>query len=209
MATTVTTIAAWSRPLRAIHLLLAIAVTAQLFIGGFMRDPNPGRPESFGFMCHEVIGGCILVLIIVHWIWSVQHPDEGIRHLFPWTRRGMRRVIGQLQQAVLRRRLPDGGPADQGLAGFVHGLGILAISGMVVLGVAFFVCRTLGASDEVRYVIKNVHDVGAVVVWVYWGGHLFATLVHSLLRRPVWQAMFGLGAAPATAATTHRGEIHT
>jgi len=33
----------WSRPLRVMHLLLAIAVSAQLFIGSFMRSPHTGR----------------------------------------------------------------------------------------------------------------------------------------------------------------------
>ncbi|MGH8113675.1 MAG: cytochrome b/b6 domain-containing protein [Rhodanobacteraceae bacterium] len=188
------TVARWSRPLRVIHLLLAIAVTAQLFIGSFMRDPHAGQPDSFGFMSHEVIGAIILVLIVLHWIWSLTHPAEGIRHLFPWTRAEMRRVVNQLRQAVLKQHLPSGGPADRGLAGFVHGLGLLAISAMVVLGGTFFVSRAFGASRATLYIIKDVHDVGAVVVWIYWGGHLFAAIMHGVLGQPVMQRVFRLRA---------------
>lgn len=36
----------WSRPLRAIHLLLATAVIAQLFTGSLMRSPHPGHTDS-------------------------------------------------------------------------------------------------------------------------------------------------------------------
>lgn len=186
----------WSRPLRTIHLLLAVAVTAQLFIGSFMRDPHPGQPDSFGFMCHEVIGASILMLIIVHWTWTLTHPDEGLRHLFPWSRSGLRRVVAELWQTIRYQRLPPGGPADRGLAGCVHGLGLLAVTITVLLGGSFFMTRLAGGSVDARVFIKNVHDVFAVVVWVYWGGHLAVTVLHSLLHRPVWASIFSLGGQP-------------
>lgn len=183
----------WSGPLRVLHLLLAAAVTAQLFIGSFMRSPHPGRPDSFGFMTHEVMGAAILVLIVLHWWWSVAHPDEGIRHLFPWTRAGMRRVLADLVDGVRQRRVPFGGPADRGLAGFVHGLGLLAVSAMVVIGGTFFVLRAGGASHATLEIVEDVHDVFAVVVWVYWGGHLGITILHELLHQPLWRHMFSAG----------------
>lgn len=71
----------WSRPPRLIHLLLALAITIQLFLGSFMRSPHPGRPDSAGFEAHENLGATILFLIILHWTWSCTHPDEGLRHL--------------------------------------------------------------------------------------------------------------------------------
>ncbi|HEX7325888.1 MAG TPA: cytochrome b/b6 domain-containing protein [Rhodanobacteraceae bacterium] len=183
----------WSSPLRTIHLLLAIAITAQLFIGSFMRDPHPGRADSFGFMCHEVIGASILVLLILHWAWTLTHPNEGVRHLFPWSRDGMARVIAELWQAIRYQRLPAGGPENRGLVGFVHGLGILAVSVTVLLGGSFFLTRLAGGNILARVLIKNVHDVFAVIVWVYWGGHLAAVIAHSLLRQPVWRPMLLIG----------------
>ena len=182
----------WSRPLRAIHLLLAIAVTAQLFVGSFMRSPHPGRPDTLGFMSHEVIGATILVLVALHWLWSLTHPAEGIGHLFPWTRTGMRHVISELWQGVRHRRLPPGGREDSGLAGFVHGLGLLAVSATVVIGGVFFVLRAGGASRTTLGIVEDVHDTFAVIVWIYWGGHLAATVAHALLRQPVWQRMLSL-----------------
>ncbi|HEX7326480.1 MAG TPA: cytochrome b/b6 domain-containing protein [Rhodanobacteraceae bacterium] len=183
----------WSGPLSLLHLLLAVAVTAQLFIGSFMRSPHPGRPDSFGFMTHEVLGATILVLIVLHWTWSFTHPDEGIRHLFPWTRAGLRRVLADVARGLRQRRLPAGGPGDRGLAGFVHGLGLLAISAMVVIGGTFFVLRAAGASHATLELVEDVHDVFAMVVWVYWGGHLAITLLHQLLHQPLWRRMFSAG----------------
>lgn len=182
----------WSRPLRTIHLLLAAAVTAQLFIGSFMRSPHPGRPDTFGFMCHEVIGAIILTLIILHWLWSVTHPNEGLRHLFPWYRAGMQRVLDELWQSVRYQRLPPGGPDNSGLAGFIHGLGILAITAMACIGASFYLSRLLGASQDSLALIEDIHDTFAVIVWIFWGGHLAAAALHGLLRQPAWKSMFSL-----------------
>jgi cytochrome b561 len=187
MATQETSAAQWSRP------LLAIAVTAQLFIGSFMRSPHPGRPDTFGFMSHEVIGATILALIILHWLWSFTHPDEGIHHLFPWTRTGIRNIVNDLWQAIRYQRLPSGGSGRAGLAGFIHGLGLLAITAMVITGGTFFISRSLGAGHDTLELIEDVHDTFAVIAWIYWGGHLGVTVLHSLLRQPVWRRMFSLG----------------
>ena len=187
--------AQWSRPLRLIHLLLAAAVTAQLFIGSFMRSPHPGRADTFGFVTHEVMGAIILALIVAHWLWTFTHPREGIRHLFPWSGTGLRPVITELWQLIRYQRLPTGGPREGGgLAGFVHGLGLLAVTAMVITGGIFFIARAEGASRATLEFLENdVHDVLAVIVWVYWGGHLAATVLHSLQRQPVWKRMFSMG----------------
>lgn len=182
----------WSRPLRVIHLSLAIAVSAQLFIGSFMRSPHTGRPDTFGFMSHEVIGAIILALVILHWLWSFTHPREGLGHLFPWTHSGLRNVVNELWQGLRYQRLRAGGPGNSDLAGFVHGLGLLAVTAMVITGGIFFLSRTLGAGHDTLDLIEDVHDTFAVITWIYWGGHLAATVLHSLLRQPVWQRMFSL-----------------
>ncbi|MGA9852278.1 MAG: cytochrome b/b6 domain-containing protein [Gammaproteobacteria bacterium] len=183
----------WSRPLRLLHLLLAIGVTAQLFIGSFMHSPHPGRPDSMGFEAHEIIGAAVLALIILHWLWSCSHPNEGLRHLFPWTRQGLRKVVAEFWQGVRYLRLPPGGPGkDGGLAGLVHGLGLLAITAMVITGGTFYLSRMAGAGRGTLEIIEDIHDTFAVIVWVYWGGHLGVTVLHSLLRQPVLKRMFSL-----------------
>ncbi|MGA9855034.1 MAG: cytochrome b/b6 domain-containing protein [Gammaproteobacteria bacterium] len=183
----------WSRPLRLLHMLLAIAVTAQLFIGGFMHSPHHGRPDSLGFEAHEVLGFTILALVLLHWLWSMSHPNEGLRHLFPWTRAGLRWVDAEFWQAVRNRRLPPGGPGkDGGLAGLVHGLGLLAVTAMVLTGLTFYLSRLAGASPDALEIIEDFHDTFAVITWTYWGGHLAVTMLHSLLRHPTFMRMFSL-----------------
>lgn len=193
MSTLDSTAGQWSRPLRLLHLLLAIAVTAQLFVGSFMRSPHTGRPDTFGFESHEVLGFTILALILLHGLWSISHPNEGLRHLFPWSRVGLGRVGAEFSQAVRNRQLPPGGPGkDGGLAGFIHGLGLLAVTGMALTGMIFYLSRMAGAGRDGLEIIEDVHDTLAVITWIYWGGHLAVTLLHSLLRHPTFTRMFRL-----------------
>lgn len=184
----------WSRPLRLLHLLLATAVTAQLFIGSFMHGPHHGRPDTYGFEVHEILGFTILVLVVLHWLWSFSHPHEGLRHLFPWTYTGLRNVVMEFWQALRYLRLPPGGPGNGGgLAGFIHGLGLLAITAMVITGGTFYLSRLAGAGRDALENIEDIHDIFAVIAWIYWGGHLGATTLHSLLHQHVWKRIFSLG----------------
>lgn len=181
----------WSRPLRLIHLLLAISVTAQLIIGATMRGPWPGRPESLGFEVHVVLGFSILALILLHWAWSIAHPEEGIGHLLPWTRAGLRSIVEEVRRSYHERQLPPGGPGG-GVAGLVHGLGLLAITGLAMTGGLFYLLHVGGAGrGEVKPVLL-MHGTLAVIAWIYWGGHLIITVLHSLLRHPTFAQMFRL-----------------
>lgn len=181
----------WSRPLRWIHGWLAAAVTVQLLVGSFMQSPRPGRQDSFGFVVHEALGALILVLIVIHWLWSITHPDEGIQHLFPWSRDGLRRAGADLRGIARHLALPHGGPRDRSLIGMVHGLGLLAVTAMVLIGATFYLARTADAGQPTLELIEEVHDVFAVITWVYWGGHLAAVVLHGLLGQSVWRRMFG------------------
>ncbi|HEU0276455.1 MAG TPA: hypothetical protein VFQ95_01345 [Rhodanobacteraceae bacterium] len=153
-----------------------------------MRDPRLGWLDSFGFTRHGVVGGCTLAFIVLRWIWPATHTDERIRHLSPRTRAGLPRVVAALRRAVSRQHLPVGSPADEGLVGVVHGPRVLAIGAIAVPGGTFFVRRAPRTS---RTAIKETHDIGAVVVWIFWGGRLLATIAHGLLLQSVRHAMPG------------------
>ncbi|MGH8403294.1 MAG: cytochrome b/b6 domain-containing protein, partial [Gammaproteobacteria bacterium] len=111
----------------------------------------------------------------------------------PWTRAGMRNVIKEFWQGIRYLRLPPGGPGkDGGLAGFIHGLGLLAITAMVTTGATFYFSRLAGAGRDTLEIIEDIHDTFAVIAWIYWGGHLAAATLHSLLRQPILKRMFSL-----------------
>lgn len=180
----------WSRTAKILHLLLALLVTLQLFVGSFMRSPHARQPDSFGFISHEILGAAIVCVLIAFWCWACARPEAGVRHLFPWNRAGRRQVASDLRALLGRRQLPAGGPQDRGLAGLVHGLGMLTVSALGVVGASFFFARLAGASWGTLNLIEDAHDVFAALLWAYWGGHLAMVLLHTGLGHPVWQSIF-------------------
>ncbi|HQU15844.1 MAG: hypothetical protein B7Z66_03255 [Chromatiales bacterium 21-64-14] len=190
----------WARSTRLLHFGLAITVTLQLLLSLGMEAPHKGHtatglPAGL-FEAHEYIGLMALTIVLIHWAWSLRARDAGgLRHLFPWTRTGRGQVAAELRD-LLRRRLPPGGP-DGGLAGLVHGLGFLAVTGMALTGGALFVLLPEhGDPGPLTHDLMEVHSFVATFVWVYWFGHLGLALVHHYAGHDTLRAMFRLSDSP-------------
>lgn len=185
----------WDRPTRYLHFGLALTVTVQLLISLVMEEPHGEHArsalESGAFEVHEWVGMAALAIVLLHWLWSLlSHGGAGLGHLFPWGAGGRARVLAELR-AILRGQLPEGGPQG-GLAGLVHGLGLLTITAMAVSGgVLFFLLPENGAPLS-----EGVHDIGelhsfiATFAWIYWGAHLALAVLHHLFGHDTLRGMF-------------------
>lgn len=187
----------WDKRTRLLHLGLSVTVTFQLFISLFMDLPKPEHVGSNGellaFEFHEYAGMTAFAIVLLHWLWSAFHNGgEELRHLFPWNRQG-RAEIGSEIRGLSQGKLPEGGPRG-GLAGLVHGLGFLAVTGMVVTGATIFLLLPeSGAVTPFTHFIMEIHETIAILVWVYWCGHLGMTVLHQLRGNPVLAGIFKLG----------------
>lgn len=185
----------WDRGTRWLHGGLALTVSFQLFVSLVMEVPQPGlRPQPLGrlgFQGHEGAGVAVIVLVALHWIWSLSH-DRGrpIRHLFPWGRLGRGEIAADLGN-LRAGRLPPGGPAG-GLAGFVHGLGFLAVTGMAVLGGLMLLVMGKGAQSALFHRLADAHSLLANFVWLYWLGHVAMVVVHEARGHRILAGIFKL-----------------
>lgn len=102
--------------------------------------------------------------MILHWLWSLSDRVDGasLRVLFPWSKRGRQNVLEDLM--VLRRlRLPLRDRGEPGLAGLVHGLGLLCVSGMAVTGsIIFSLLGPSGFQWPAMLTLLDVHAYLAV-----------------------------------------------
>lgn len=185
----------WSVQTRWLHIGLAVTVTLQLAISLIMEPPDKETRTALAraaFEAHEVVGMSALAIVLMHWFWSIAgRADGGLAHLFPWTGAGWARVKADIG-LLMKGRLPKDGPRG-GLPGLVHGLGLLAVTGMVITGaVLFFIFPETGKPSDTVESVAEVHEFIAIFVWVYWGGHIALALFHKWAGHDTVKAMFSL-----------------
>lgn len=165
---------AWPKSLRWIHLGLAVGITFQLF-SRFQPVLRLDRP--FFLPAHLYNGLWVFLLILVFWMVAARTPGM-MRHLFPYSAVGLRKVAaGTL--GLLRGRLPESGMVG-GLPGLVEGLGMVAVTIMVISGVSLFILVREGEPFAVfsQTLQAFVHVIVSKAVWAYWIGHVLMAIVH-------------------------------
>lgn len=185
----------WGLPTRWLHSGLAVTVSLQLIISLFMEAPDEESATALAraaYQAHEVVGITALLIVLAHWLWSMSNRAEGgLTRLFPWRDAAWAEVKSDVR-LLLQRRLPQGGPRG-GLPGLIHGLGFLAVTGMVATGgVLFILFPASGEPNATVEFFAGIHEFIATFVWVYWGSHIAMGLLHSRAGHHTVRAMFNL-----------------
>lgn len=181
----------WTPATKFLHTGMAVTVTLQLFLSLIMQVPHPHRAPTAGgllfFRLHEWIGLAAVAVIAAHWVYSALFAgDADFRHLFPWHRAG-RAVIRRDIRSLLSGHFPE--DTGGGLSGFIHGLGLLAVTGMAVSGLALFFVFDHGTATARHAAV--LHSFVANFAWAYWYGHVGMTLIHAWRRDGVVTGIFG------------------
>jgi len=182
----------WSLPTRFLHVGLVMTVTLQLLISLGMVTPDDKGPQlgKTLFEAHEIIGLTALAIVLMHWVWSVfNHADGGLKHLFPWRGEARQQVISEAK-GLLRFEMPEGGVRG-GLPGFIHGLGLLAVTGIAVTGgMLFILFPEHGEPGALAEAFAEVHEGIATLVWAYWIGHGGIAILHHMSGHDYVRNMF-------------------
>ncbi len=189
----------YDRATRWLHAGIALGVTAQLGLSLLMEAPDDkdevlasGLPLQL-FEAHEYIGMFLLALLVLHWLWSLSgHVEDGFGHLFPWfTKERMGKVMIEIKEA-LKFRVSDPGISNA-LVGAVHGLGLLAATGMAVTGVViFFNLSEAGHMTKLGEAFHGIHGTIAPLMWAYLIGHVALAVIHKRMGHANVQEMFSL-----------------
>ncbi|MFA7496906.1 MAG: cytochrome b/b6 domain-containing protein [Acidithiobacillus sp.] len=172
----------WPQESRWLHAGIAFGVTWQLWSSLWM-EPNWKQADYSTlsgalFSLHSWIGLMTALFILWEWLWIASNQRIR-RRLFPW--RGPFAPILVDLRLLLRGRLPATGP-HSGLAGLVHGLGLLAITWMGLTGsvIFFFLPQSGTQPGPILNTLVPLHQGLAKVIWVYWIGHVGMTVLHAL-----------------------------
>ncbi len=182
----------WDGATRGLHWGLALLITFQLFGGLLVSAPN----TLVYFYIHEFVGLFAAVVVLFTWLWGYANDDMPL--LFPWGGEGRAEVMKEVKE-LLKGKLPKVG-RRRGLSSFVHGLGLLAVTGMSATGVLIFfvIPGGHGASASSTHYgafteLAVMHRSLANLVWAYWFGHVGFAVLHQLKGNNVFAAIFGSG----------------
>lgn len=182
----------WSLVTRLLHVGMVLSVSFQLFISLVMVEPDHkgGALGRLAFESHEIVGLAALTIVLLHWAWSIfNQVDGGLRNLFPWFGNSRQQVVNEAR-AVLKGKLPEGGNRG-GLVGLIHGLGLLAVTGVVLTGGALFVLfPENGEPGVIAEAIAELHEGVAALVWTYWLGHGGMAIIHHAMGQDNVKKMF-------------------
>lgn len=174
----------YDRLTRWLHAGVALGVTIQLGLSLFMEAPDDKDKEMVTglplelFEAHEKVGMILLVLLVLHWLWSLSGHVQG-GHLFPWlSKERMANVISEAKDA-LKFNFPDPVTGSNALAGAVHGLGLLVATGMAATGaVIFFNLSKTGHMTDLGEIFHDIHGAIAPLMWLYLIGHVVIATTH-------------------------------
>ncbi len=186
---------------RWLHAVIVLTVTVQLVSSGLMDLPHPDRMTSetgiVFFRIHEWSGISVFTLVVLHWVWVFSgHAAGGLAHLFPWfSKDHLGEVVSDLKFMPRLIRRGFSGENNQGtaLAGAVHGLGLLTVTGMAMTGsIVFFGIGPSGTMNNFFTFVKEFHQFIAGFLWAYLAGHVGMAVVHQWQGDRVLTRMFNL-----------------
>ncbi|MGA7801841.1 MAG: cytochrome b/b6 domain-containing protein [Gammaproteobacteria bacterium] len=189
---------AWDRNTRLFHWGLAVTISFELISGLYVSAPD----TRLYFHLHEACGLVAAAVIALHWMWSFANRDLSI--LFPWNAEGFARARAELVGALWGRLPAQGRRA--GLSSLVHGLGLLAATGMALTGVFIFMVipggqgASAASTDYAMFTsLALLHKSLSHFVWAYLGGHLAFAIFHQFRGHSVFGAIF-IGSTDAKSA---------
>jgi hypothetical protein len=171
-----------------LHGALALGVLIQLSLSAVMRVPaGPGlgvrdwRRDAFEI--HARTGLFVALVCALHWLWlCLPYARPGISQLFPWLKRDRRLEIVREFRDLISLRISSPLTLSP-LAGTVHGLGLLAVSGSAIGGIVNYLGYFIGLPIPriVLHWVALSHILFGYAIWIFVAGHTTMALLH-------WQA---------------------
>ena len=161
---------------------IAAYLTAELAEGGY---------QSFGYLLHSYLGLSLAAVMLLRLgAGAGSSSTLGFRNWQLFSSSQWRKV-GEDLRGLAPFKFTERGP-HEGLAGLVQAVGLLIFAWMAVTGSGIYL---LGGGGETALfeAFEEAHELGEGLIPLYLFLHVGAVILHTLVRKPVWQHMFKFG----------------
>lgn len=176
---------------RLLHLGLAILAVTEWLLGLTVAG-SYDEPQHTGYLVHMWLGISFTTLLLLRVLWGFVGP-AAVRFVnwVPWSTARLALVWEDIR-ALCRLRIPPR-TSHEGLAGLVQALGLLAFLWIGLTGLVISTQITPGMRlHGWPHAVKELHQVGQILIPVYLGLHVGAVLVHALQGQQLWKKMIFL-----------------
>jgi cytochrome b len=178
------------KPVRFWHLAMIALVLIALLTGEGADDYK--ELKNAGFLLHGKVGVTVFIALCCYFLYGFLGPQGSrLTQWFPFTPSRLRQT-GQDIAVLFRGKLPEH-KRRQGLAGLVEFFGLLVFSWLAVTGTLMYLFLERGSKAQgIMHAVKEAHEIGTALIWVYLALHVGAVIAHSLSGHQVWKEMFFL-----------------
>ena len=172
---------------RILHLGLVIFGLLAWGTGEWADDYK--KLKHIGFYVHSWIGMGVSFFVSLRLIYGIIGPRKArFAQWVPYTRDRLQFVWEDIM-GLIRLRLPERQPR-QGLASVVETFGLLVFSVMALTGslLFFYLEPGIKARGTIHF-IKEIHEVGEVLLPLFFAVHGGAVILHAFMGRHYWRKM--------------------
>lgn len=164
---------------RVLHLLILVLVITQIIISNWMVGTKsttiPNLTGEYIFTWMHIFIGFTLFFLSFALIYTCL-TERGIKHFYPYLWGDLKQIKSDINQ-IIKFKLPDSTP--YGLAATVQGLGLGALSIVIVSGITWFLLWIQGAS--LAYEARSIHKSLTILIEIYIYGHGGLGLIHFVI----------------------------
>ncbi|MGQ9688274.1 MAG: cytochrome b/b6 domain-containing protein [Desulfobaccales bacterium] len=148
--------------------------------------------QPLGFTIHKMVGLGVALIIAARLYHGFGGPKPArFATWVPYSRERLRLVLEDIL-GLIKLKLPDR-PPHQGLAGLWETFGLAVFTWMAGTGLSMFLFLTPGQKPRgFVHVIKELHELGEMLIPVFLVVHVAAVIVHALAGDHRWRKMFFL-----------------
>lgn len=164
--------------IRALHFIILILVLTQILVSNWMTGTKStvvAFDATYFFTWIHIISGILLFFLTLCLIISC-FKYRGIRHFYPYLWGDFKQLRADIHQ-LINLKLPDSAP--QGIAAIVQGLGLGALSIVILSGLTWFflwIIQSPFALDA-----RSIHKSLTILIEIYICGHGGLGVIHFII----------------------------
>jgi heme A synthase len=168
-----------TKRVRILHVLILTFVLTQIIISNWMAGTKleniPALDSTYFFTWMHITIGLTLFFLTFMLIITC-FTQRGIRHFYPYLWGDFKQIKSDLKQ-LFSFKLPDSSP--YGLAASVQGLGLGALSIVILSGIAWFILWVQHSPSALE--ARSLHKSLTIFIEIYIYGHGGLAILHFII----------------------------